>query len=112
MPKFEVRVALCGHFEDVEIEADTPDEACWEALSQARAGDIIPCEPFEASCRDAFIDSVSDDEGNFDVPLHCMSRDDQEIYRLECSVKQLTAQIADLKAENESLQIRLREASP
>lgn len=96
MPNYTVRVALCGHFEDVDIEADTPDEACWKAKDSARDGDIIPCNPFEASCKDAYIDSVSDDDGEYDVPLGCMDWADQQIATLEAEIIRLKHKCGEL----------------
>jgi hypothetical protein len=91
---FTVRVTDGGCFCNIEIETDKGvEEACSLAMDRAteidRAGDLCCWEPFESSGQAEYVDSVSTEDSQLDVPVEYRCRTERSLLQ----------EIAELKAE-------------
>ena len=95
---FTVRVTDGRCFCDIEIETNKGvEEACSLAMDRAtridRAGDVCCWEAFESSGQAEYVDSVSTEDSQLDVPFE---------YRC-WTERKLLQEIAELKAEIDRL---------
>jgi len=98
---FTVRVTDGHSFCDIEIDTNKGLEgACSLAMERAketeRTGDLCCWEPFESSGQAEYVDSVSTEDSQLDVPVEYRCRTERSLLQ----------EIAELKAEIN----RLREA--
>jgi hypothetical protein len=90
---FTVRVTDGHSFCDIEIDTNKgPEEACSLAMERAkeieRTGDLC-WEPFESSGQAEYVDSVSTEDSQLDVPVEYRCWTDRKLLQ----------EIAELKAE-------------
>jgi hypothetical protein len=91
---FTVRVTDGRCFCDIEIETDKGvEEACSLAMDRAtdieRTGDVCCWEPFESSGQAEYVDSLSTEDSQLDVPVEYRCRTERGFLQ----------EIAELKAE-------------
>lgn len=81
MPKYKVRLTDGYCFEDVYVEAETPEQACHQAFEAADADDDFLCgNPFDSDGNPEYVDAIDvlvdagEDEWTYaDIPVEYAS---------------------------------------
>jgi hypothetical protein len=105
--KYTVRITDGRCFCDIEVQTDKGvEEACSLAMERAkeieRTGDLCCWEPFESGGQAEYVDSVSTEDSQLDVPVKYCCRTERSLLQ----------EIADLKAEISRLRGAWRSAQP